>query len=220
MSVNANLLQCENVLSSYPDDKLALMSKEGDREAEELLLERYRNFVKVKASSYFLAGADKEDIIQEGMIGLFKSIRDFNPERCASFRAFAELCIQRQIISAVKASTRQKHNPLNSSISLDMPIYDEKSHMSLVDAIINKQDAGPEAIIIGREQAGDIEEKIHKVLSELERTVLLSYINGKSYYEIARDLDKQVKCIDNALQRVKRKLENYLKEKLTEDMST
>ncbi|WP_303864820.1 RNA polymerase sporulation sigma factor SigH [Alkalibaculum bacchi] len=218
--MNANLLQVENVLSNYPDEKLALMSREGDREAEELLFERYRNFVKVKTSSFFLVGADKEDIIQEGMIGLFKSIRDFNPERCVSFRAFAELCIQRQIISAVKASTRQKHNPLNSSISLDMPIYNEKSHMSLIDAIINEQDAGPEAIIIGREQAGDIEEKIYKVLSELERTVLLSYINGKSYYEIARDLDKQVKCIDNALQRVKRKLENYLKETLIEDMHT
>ena len=218
--MNANLLQVENVLSNYPDEKLALMSREGDREAEELLFERYRNFVKLKTSSFFLAGADKEDIIQEGMIGLFKSIRDFNPDRCGSFRAFAELCIQRQIISAVKASTRQKHNPLNSSISLDMPIYNEKSHISLIDAIINEQDAGPEAIIIGREQAGDIEEKIYKVLSELERTVLLSYINGKSYYEIARDLDKQVKCIDNALQRVKRKLENYLKEKLIEDMHT
>ncbi len=218
--MNINLLQSENDLSSYTDEELASMSTEGDRQAEELLFERYRNFVKVKTSSYFLAGADKEDIIQEGMIGLFKSIRDFNPERCASFKIFAEICIQRQIISAVKASTRQKHNPLNSSISLDMPIYNEKSHMSLIDAVINEQEAGPEAIIIGREQAGDLEDKIYKVLSELERTVLLSYIYGKSYCEIARDLDKQVKCIDNALQRVKRKLENYLKEKLIEDMHT
>lgn len=218
--MKANVFQSENDLLKCSDEKLALMSKDGDREAEELLFERYRNFVKIKSSSYFLAGADKEDIIQEGMIGLFKSIRDFNPERCASFKAFAELCIQRQIISAVKASTRQKHNPLNSSISLDVPIYDEKCYLSLVDAISSEEDTGPEAIIIGREQAGDIEEKIYKVLSQLERTVLLSYINGKSYYEIAKDLDKQVKCIDNALQRVKRKLENHLKEKLMKDIHT
>ena len=218
--MSLNLLQPENTLLNCSDEKLVMISKQGNRKAEELLIERYRNLVKIKASSYFLVGADREDIIQEGMIGLFKSIRDYNPNRSASFKVFAELCIQRKIISAVKASNRYKHNPLNTSISLDVPIYEERLDRTLIDAIMISQETEPEAIILGKERLVDMEEKIHKTLSELERTVLNNYINGKSYYEIAKDLDIHVKSIDNALQRVKKKLENYLNEKLIEDTHT
>lgn len=209
--MNPKFLDDENILTnSISDEELALLSKRGDRKAEELLFNRYRNFVRIKATSYFLIGADREDIIQEGMIGLFKGVRDYNPDKSSSFKAFAELCIQRQIITAIKTATRQKHGPLNSYISLDKPMYDEETEKTLIDYIASTKITEPEAIIIGQEELGKMEEKILEVLSELEWKVLMSYVSGKSYYEIAEDLDKHVKSIDNALQRVKRKLENYL----------
>lgn len=200
-----------NLLNLISDEELALMVKQGDRKAEQLLLDRYRFFVRIKARSYFLIGADREDIIQEGMIGLFKGIRDYNPDKSTSFKAFAEMCIQRQIITAVKTATRQKHNPLNTYVSLDKPVYDEDSDKTLMDIIANTRNTEPETIIIGQEELGRIEDKILEMLSDLEWNVLMSYVNGKSYYEIAYELDKHVKSIDNALQRVKKKLENYLR---------
>lgn len=200
----------KNLLNLITDEELVLMAKKGDKGAEEFLINRYRKFVRIKARSYFLIGADKEDIIQEGMIGLFKGIRDYKFDKDTSFRAFAELCIQRQIITAIKTATRQKHNPLNTYISLDKPVYDEDSERTLLDLIASTKTAEPEAIIIGQEDLGYIEKKILEMLSDLEWKVLMSYVNGNSYHEIADELDKHVKTIDNALQRVKRKLENYL----------
>ncbi|MPW25044.1 RNA polymerase sporulation sigma factor SigH [Alkalibaculum sp. M08DMB] len=202
------------------DEELAMLSKNGDRKAESILFDRYRSFVKIKARSYFLVGADREDIIQEGMIGLFKGIRDYNPDKSTSFKAFAELCVQRQIITAVKTATRQKHNPLNTYISLDMPMYDEESDKTLIDLIASTKISEPEAILIGQEDLGKMQKKIYEVLSELEWKVLMSYISGKTYYEIAKDLNKQVKSIDNALQRVKRKLENYLQLNINANIET
>jgi len=219
--LDVNFLNDKNILmNNISDEELALLSKNGDRNAEEALFDRYRNFVRIKARSYFLIGADREDIIQEGMIGLFKGVRDYNPDKATSFKAFAELCIQRQIITAIKTATRQKHNPLNTYISLDKPMYDEESEKTLIDLIANTKITEPEAIIIGREELGKMEEKILEVLSELEWKVLMSYVSGKTYYEIAADLNKHVKSIDNALQRVKRKLDNYLNLDINANMET
>ncbi|MZP42149.1 RNA polymerase sporulation sigma factor SigH [Heliobacterium gestii] len=192
------------------DEEVVEMAKEGDEEALEYLINKYKNFVRAKARSYFLIGADREDIIQEGMIGLYKAIRDFRCDKLSSFRAFAELCITRQIITAIKTATRQKHIPLNSYVSLNKPIYDEDSDRTLLDVISGTKITDPEELIISREEFDDIEEKMGEILSSLEWKVLMSYLEGKSYQEIAVDLKRHVKSIDNALQRVKRKLEKYL----------
>jgi len=195
------------------DEKIIYDAREGDPEALEYLIKKYKNFVRAKARSYFLIGADKEDIIQEGMIGLYKAIRDYNEDKLTSFRAFAELCITRQIITAIKTATRQKHIPLNSYVSLNKPIYDEESDRTLLDVLTGVKITDPEELIIGREELQSIESKIGEILSDLEWEVLMSYLQGKSYQEIAVDLNRHVKSIDNALQRVKRKLERYLEVK-------
>ena len=192
------------------DEEIALLARDGDDAAQEFLLNKYKNFVRSKARSYFLIGADHEDIVQEGMIGLFKAIRDFRPDKLSSFRAFAELCVTRQIITAIKTATRQKHIPLNSYVSLNRPIYDEESDRTLMDVLSEVQMAGPEELLISQEDYSSVENRISEVLSDLEVEVLTSYLVGKSYQEIAHDLHRHVKSIDNALQRVKRKLEKSL----------
>jgi RNA polymerase sporulation-specific sigma factor len=192
------------------DEDIVDLVRLGDSDALEYLINKYRNFVRAKARSYFLIGADREDIVQEGMIGLYKSIRDFRGDKLASFKAFAELCITRQIITAIKTATRQKHIPLNSYVSLDKPIYDEDSDRTLLDIICGTRVTDPEELIINQEEYDDIEDKMSEILSDLEQQVLLLYLDGRSYQEIAVDLSRHVKSIDNALQRVKRKLEKYL----------
>ena len=193
------------------DEEVVFAVKEGeDRAAQDYLTNKYRNFVRAKARSYFLIGADREDIIQEGMIGLYKAIRDFRNDKLSSFRAFAELCVTRQIITAIKTATRQKHIPLNSYISLNKPIYDEDSDRTLLDVLSGARISDPEELVISREEFVDIEEKMEEILSDLEWKVLMSYLDGKSYQEIAAELRRHVKSIDNALQRVKRKLEKYM----------
>jgi RNA polymerase sporulation-specific sigma factor len=182
----------------------------GESEALDYLIQKYRNFVRAKARSYFLIGADREDIVQEGMIGLYKAIRDYKEDKLTSFKAFAELCITRQIITAIKTATRQKHIPLNSYISLDKPIYDEESDRTLMDVLTGAKILNPEELIINREKYVNIEGKITELLSDLERKVLALYLDGQSYQEISEELNRHVKSIDNALQRVKRKLERYL----------
>lgn len=196
------------------DEEIVMDAKAGNNKAQEYLISKYENFVKAKAKSYFLIGADKEDIYQEGMIGLYKAIRDFNPEKSTSFKAFAEICVTRQIITAIKTATRQKHIPLNTYVSLNKPIYEEESERTLLDVLSGLKISDPEELMISKEQMHFIEDKISKVLSELEKEVLTSYLDGKSYQEIACDLERHAKSIDNALQRVKRKLEKCLKVKL------
>ena len=203
--------------SNLTDEEAVEHCHQGDTLAEEYLLDKYKNFVRSKARSYFLIGADHEDIVQEGMIGLYKAIRDFRPEKLSSFRAFAELCITRQIITAIKTATRQKHIPLNSYISLNKPLYDEESDRTLLDVLMEGKVSNPEEIIINREDLVHIHEKINDVLSGLEQDVLNAYLDGKSYQEIADTLGRHVKSIDNALQRVKRKLEKYLDENAGRD---
>ncbi|NLB88211.1 MAG: RNA polymerase sporulation sigma factor SigH [Syntrophomonadaceae bacterium] len=192
------------------DEDIVLLAQEGDQYAVEYLVDKYKNFVRAKARSYFLIGADREDIIQEGMIGLFKAIRDYKSDKLTSFRAFAELCITRQIITAIKTATRQKHIPLNSYVSLNKPIYDEESDRTLMDILSTNKITNPEEIVISREEFLFIEKKMGEILSSLEWKVLMAYLEGKSYQEIAVELKRHVKSIDNALQRVKRKLEKYL----------
>ena len=178
--------------------------------ALEYLLNKYKYFVRAKARSYFLIGADREDLVQEGMIGLYKAVCDYEFGKQASFRAFAELCITRQIITAIKTATRQKHKPLNSYVSLNKPIYDEESDRTLFDVILGPKVSNPEEIMIDREDLAAVEEKIGEVLSDLEWKVLELYLQGKSYQEIAEILGRRSKSIDNALQRVKTKLEMYI----------
>ena len=199
----------KELLNHYGDkseEEIVVEAKNGNKRAQEYIISKYENFVKAKAKSYFLIGADKEDIYQEGMIGLYKAIRDFNVEKSTSFKAFAELCVTRQIITAIKTATRQKHIPLNTYISLNKPVSEEESDRTLLDIISSIRITDPEELIISQEQTEFIEEEINKVLSDLEIQVLQSYLEGKSYQEIACDLDRHSKSIDNALQRVKRKL--------------
>ncbi|RUS44246.1 RNA polymerase sporulation sigma factor SigH [Cohnella sp. AR92] len=195
------------------DEDIVEAVRLGDSNALEYLINKYRNFVRAKARSYFLIGAEREDIVQEGMIGLYKSIRDFKGDKLASFKAFAELCVTRQIITAIKTATRQKHIPLNSYVSLDKPIYDEDSDRTLLDVICGSRVCDPEEMIINQEEFFGLEDKMSEILSDLERRVLMLYLDGRSYQEIAVDLDRHVKSIDNALQRVKRKLEKYLEDR-------
>ena len=194
------------------DEEVVHLCQQGDSLAQEYVFNKYKNFVRSKARSYFLIGADHEDIVQEGMIGLYKAIRDYRPDKLSSFRAFAELCITRQIITAIKTATRQKHIPLNSYVSLNKPLYDEESDRTLLDVIIEGRASNPEELIIGQEDLSSIHAKIDEVLSSLEQEVLRSYLDGKSYQEIADNLGRHVKSIDNALQRVKRKLQKLLLE--------
>ena len=185
--------------------------------AQEYLLHKYRNFVRGKAKSYFLIGAEREDIIQEGMIGLYKAIRDFRKDKQTSFRSFAELCVTRQIITAIKTATRQKHIPLNSYVSLNKPLYEKDSDRTLLDVISNgTRLVNPEEMIIRREEFIEIKNKMNTILSDLEWEVFMNYLDGKSYQETAKELHRHIKSIDNALQRVKRKVERY-KETHAED---
>jgi RNA polymerase sporulation-specific sigma factor len=197
--------------ADMPDeDIVGLANTENNVLAQEYLLHKYRNFVRGKARSYFLIGAEREDIIQEGMIGLYKAIRDFRQDKQTSFRSFAELCVTRQIITAIKTATRQKHIPLNSYVSLNKPIYEQDSDRTLLDVISSRTKVvNPEEMIIRREEFIEIKNKMNMILSDLEWEVFMNYLDGKSYQETARELHRHIKSIDNALQRVKRKVEKY-----------
>jgi len=206
-------LEKKNITTEFAemtDECIVALAKEGNIQAEEYLLSKYKNFVRSKARSYFLIGADREDIVQEGMIGLYKAVRDYDSTRLSSFHAFAEMCVTRQMITAIKTATRQKHIPLNSYVSLNRPVYDEESDRTLLDMIANMRMQSPEEMVIGAEDRQDICNRMNEVLSDLEQKVLNSYLEDKSYQEIARDLRRHVKSIDNALQRIKRKLEKLM----------
>lgn len=202
-----------NEYSGISDEMLLQISRGGDVNAESELFNRYRGFVKAKARSYFLIGADREDVIQEGMIGLYKAMRDYKDDKETSFKVFAELCITRQMITAIKSATRQKHIPLNSYISLNKPIYDDESDRTLADVLSGTEATNPEELIIGREEYEAIEKKLKKALSGFEMEVLTGFLSGRSYIQIAEELNRHVKSVDNALQRIKRKLEKTLLER-------
>ncbi|MDD6308595.1 MAG: RNA polymerase sporulation sigma factor SigH [Clostridia bacterium] len=190
------------------DEALVVLSQSGDDEAMDYLLSKYRGMVKKKARTYFLIGADREDVVQEGMLGLFKAVRDYKAEKNVSFRVFAELCITRQIITAIKRATRQKHVPLNSYISLNRPLVRQDYESTLMDVMARETGVvDPEEIMIHREQLDVLGTKIEELLSSFERKVLALYVQGKSYQKIGDALGKDQKSIDNALQRIRHKIE-------------
>ncbi|MEF2293319.1 MULTISPECIES: RNA polymerase sporulation sigma factor SigH [Virgibacillus] len=199
-------------LNKLDDESIVQLIHQGNSHALNYLIHKYRNFVRAKARTYFLIGADKEDIVQEGMIGLYKAIRDYDGKKLSSFKAFAELCVTRQIITAIKTATRQKHIPLNSYVSLDKPIYDEETDRTLLDVIAGSKDIDPQELLVNQEKYGDVEAKLSELLSGLEKKVLQLYLDGRTYHEISVALNRHVKSIDNALQRVKRKLEQLIAE--------
>ena len=201
-------------IAELDDLDLVARVRAGDERCIEVLLARYRNFARSKARSYFLAGSDKEDVVQEGMIGLFKAIRDFEVDTGTPFRAFAELCISRQILTAIKTANRQKHQPLNSSVSLDAPAYgDDQSDRSVGDNIIAPAINDPVELVISAEEIEAIRDTMKESLTDLEGDVLRLYMDGKSYEEIAGVLGNHVKSIDNALQRIKRKLQRHIEQR-------
>lgn len=197
-------------LDELSDEQLVKLSQEGDKEALEMILSRYENLVYSKAKPYFLVGADKEDIIQEGFIGLYKAVKDFNGDRFPFFGVFARVCVTRHILTAVKAASRKKHLPLNSYVSLDKNTYDDESDIPLQNILVFNGLQDPEAILIDRENVDGMEYKINKALSTLETEVLVRYLDGMSYQEIASKLGRDVKAVDNAVQRIKKKLRHTL----------
>ena len=199
-------------LDELKDIELVMLAKKGNPKAISILINKYKNFVRSRSKSYFIVGADKEDIVQEGLIGLFKAIRDYNPDKKTSFRAFAELCIMRQIITAIKTATRQKHLPLNSYVSLNKPIFEDNGERIMADVIASTRSCNPEEIYVALELTKSIKEKMKKYLSGLESKVLAEYLKGLSYYEVAKNIGKHIKSVDNALQRIKRKIQETIKE--------
>lgn len=197
-------------LEKKTDEELLELIRKGDQIAEECLYQRYKQIVRAKVRPYFLIGADHEDLVQEGMIGLYKAVCDYRADRNASFRSFADLCITRQMITAIKRASRKKHSPLNTYVSLNSPISETDSDKTLMDLIANLGVSDPEEVFIRQENFENISVHINSVLSKLERTVLRLYLEGLSYQQIAMRIDKPTKAIDNAIQRVKKKLEKAL----------
>ena len=211
MGVNGRVTPASE-LDAATDEELVASFRDGQQAAVEALLNRYRGFTRLKARSYFLAGADRDDIVQEGMIGLYKAIRDFDPGRETSFRSFAEVCVTRQIITAVKTATRQKHIPLNTYVSLSKPLGDaDDPDWALQDVIEGPEISDPAELVISGDEMRNMKIAFAEILSDFEAEVLHMYVEGKSYQEIAEHLDRHVKAIDNALQRIKRKIELHLK---------
>ena len=198
-------------LSGMGDEELVWRARGGYEPATERLLFKYRSLVEGKARAYFLIGADHEDVVQEGMIGLYKAIRDFSHDNLSAFRSFAELCITRHIITAVKTAARQKHCPLNSYLSIDMPAADDDPTCTLRDCVAAQERLQPEEQLLGRELRAEVCRHISRELSPLEAEALLRYIEGQTYHDIARALGRQVKQIDNALQRAKKKMGRNLR---------
>jgi len=192
------------------DEEIVSLVRKGDKDATEYLIHKYKNLVKYKARAYFLIGADREDVVQEGMIGLYKAIRDYQQNKSMAFKTFAELCITRQMITAVKNATRQKHIPLNSYLSLNPRAYDDDTEKTYIELVSEEIASNPEQLLIKKEEFIGIENKMGEILSSFEWEVLSLYLNGKSYTEIARQMNKPIKSIDNALQRVKRKVEKHV----------
>jgi RNA polymerase sporulation-specific sigma factor len=198
-------------LTDHTDIELAALAQEGDRRALDSLIDRYRRFARSKSRGYFLVGGDADDIEQEALIGLYKAARDFRPQHQSSFRAFAELCITRQIITAIKTATRQKHQPLNQYVSINgARAGEERDERSIADLVLVEQGGDPADHVVSEERMASLRHAMAELLSGLEVDVLRLYVEGKSYQEIGEQLGRHVKSIDNALQRIKRKLDGQL----------
>ncbi len=204
---NENVYYTTNQYNNLSDEQIVTQIKEGDDKALSYLLEKYKNLVNVKVGKYFMIGAEKEDIMQEGMIGLFKAIKNFNEEKQNTFRSFANICIERQLITAIKSSNRQKHLPLNSYLSLNTSAYDnsEEDSVELIDTFDSKTVEDPLETVMKKEYYNEIENAVNKSLSKFEKQVLERFIKGDSYMTIAQKLDSPVKSVDNAIQRIRKK---------------
>lgn len=201
-----NLYFQNEEFDTLDDNKLIQKIKNGNKKALNYLLEKYTEVVSMKAGKYFIVGAEKEDIIQEGLIGLFKAIKSFDPEKQSSFKTFANLCVERQLQTAIKSSMRQKHMPLNSYLSLNISAYDENEDTSLLEVFETENAAeDPLDIVTKKEYYTFVEDRIDETLSDFEKQVLHRYTNGESYTEIAEKLDAPVKSVDNAIQRIRKK---------------
>ncbi len=210
--LDAKKYHFESEYADLSDETLVQMIKEENKKALDYLLNKYRDIVTMKANRFFIIGAERDDMIQEGFWGLYKAIQSFDTEKQNSFRTFANLCIERQLITAIKTSNRQKNIPLNSSFSLNVSAYDENDDMSVLDVLDTKTVEDPLETIIKREYYISIENKINQNLSKFERDVLNQYIQGQSYVAIADRLDAPVKSVDNAIQRIRKKAIKCLEE--------
>ena len=201
--------------SKKTDEELVKIIKSGDKLAANYLIDRYRNLVNIKVSKYYIAGAEKDDIVQEGLIGLFKAIKCYSPEQNNSFKSFANLCIDRQLITAIKTSNRQKHMPLNSYLSLNTSAYDnnDEGSVELIDTFNSNQSEDPLEMMMQKEHFAEVENAVNKSLSQFEKQVLDKFMKGKSYVRIAEELNSPVKSVDNAIQRIRKKaIKNLYKE--------
>jgi len=193
--------------TSLSDEELVILAQQGDDKALDYLLGKYSVYVRSKSLSYYIVGADREDIIQEGMIGLFKAVRDFSSERGVTFKTFADVCVTRQIITAVKNASRQKHAPLNFYVSLNKPVSDDESDSTFGDLLEHRDNLNPEEIIIKKESADILSGELKRLLSSFESHVLSLYLQGCNYQTISKAVGKDSKAVDNALQRIKKKFE-------------
>ena len=205
-NVMQNLYFQKEEYNNLDDNEVITKIKQGDKKALNYLLDKYTDVVSMKAGKYFIVGAEKEDIIQEGLIGLFKAIKSFNPEKQSSFKTFANLCVERQLQTAIKSSTRQKHMPLNSYLSLNISAYDENEDTSLLEVFETENTAeDPLDIVTKKEYYNFVEDRVEETLSDFEKQVLHRYTNGESYTQIAERLNAPVKSVDNAIQRIRKK---------------
>lgn len=204
---NENVFYTTNQYNNLADEQIVSLIKQGDEKALSYLLEKYKNLVNIKVGKYFIIGAEREDIVQEGMIGLFKAIKNFNAEKQNTFKSFANICIERQLITAIKSSNRQKHMPLNSYLSLNTAAYDnnEEDSVELIDTFDSKTIEDPLETVMKKEYYTEIENAVNKSLSKFEKQVLDRFIKGESYMTIAQKLDSPVKSVDNAIQRIRKK---------------
>lgn len=192
------------------DEQLVKMAQEGSETAEEILIEKYKGLVKNKAKTYYITGADSEDVVQEGMIGLFKAIRSFDADKQAAFKTFADTCVNSQILSAIKKANRKRHKPLNESVSLNKEVDDEKQDISVGDLLQASMDNDPEAILLLQEVVDYLKTYDSGLFSKFEREVWMEKLKGRNYMEIAENLGRSPKSVDNALQRIKKKIVAYL----------
>ena len=203
-------IDSEQIMQNEEDKKYLLRIKNGDEKALDRIMDKYKNFVYAKAKMFFLVGAEQEDIVQEGMIGLFKAIKGYDVDKDVTFRSFADLCIRRQIITAIKASTRQKHIPLNSYLSLNKSAFDEETDREVIEQLDIDTVPDPLETITKNETCKSIELKMSEILSDFEQQVFNEYLNGETYVEIAYKLNTHAKAVDNAIQRIKRKVEKHI----------
>lgn len=199
--------------NQYTDEELIVQLREGEYRITDYIMEKYKNLVRSKAKSMYILGADSEDLIQEGMIGLFKAIRDYDSGRDASFATFADLCVSRQMYTAVQASRRKKHVPLNTYISLYGNGEQKEEDLNLIDSLVSKVNLNPEALLIDKENADTLAKEIEKELSVFENQVLDLYLTGMGYLQIAKVLGKDEKSTDNALFRIKNKVKKLISDK-------